>query len=167
MSTAQILFKQYQVLPPRIRRELKRLRPDSAHLLRARAYEILITLARASAPTRGRDLEERPSRVTLRYLAMIEGGGARRRSVGAYARELAVSPGYLNTLCQRQWGRSAKALIADRLVLEARRLLLYSDEPAGRIASALGFKDPSYFSRFFRTRTGRSPRRFRAEHRPV
>ena len=57
-------------------------------------------------------------------------------------------------------GRGAKGLIADRLLLEARRRLLYSDESVGRIAGALGFRDPSYFSRFFRAKTGRSPRQF-------
>lgn len=148
-----------------MQRELRRLRRDSVHLLRARVYETLITLSRAYSAARGEPAGPAPHPVTQRYLELLERGVSGRRRVGTYAKELAVSPGYLNTLCRRRLGRSAKDLIADRLVLEARRRLLYSDEPVGRIASALGFRDPSYFSRFFRARTGRSPRQFQREER--
>ena len=53
-------------------------------------------------------------------------------------------------------------MLQERLTLEARRLLLYSDESAENIGYSLGFEDPSYFSRFFRAATGRSPSEFRA-----
>lgn len=147
-----------------MQRELHRLRPDSVHLLRAQVYELLIALARAYAAVHGGDVERTPNLMVLRYREMIEQWVMSRRQVGTYAQELGISPGYLNTLCQRHAGRSAKALIADRLVLEARRLLLYTNESAARIAATLSFEDPSYFSRFFRAHTGRSPRQFQREH---
>ena len=88
-----------------------------------------------------------------------------RRVVADYTRELAVSPGHLNALCKRHLGRSAKAVIQDRLLTEARRLLLYSEDSAARIGHALGFEDPSYFTRFFHRTARRSPTAFRAEAR--
>ena len=60
---------------------------------------------------------------------------------------------------------AAKAAIQDRLAVEARRALLYSDDTAARVSYLLGFKDPSYFTRFFRRVTGRSPTAFRRQGR--
>ena len=52
-------------------------------------------------------------------------------------------------------------LIHERLLLEAKRLLRYSDLPVADIADQLNFEDPSYFSRFFKKHTGFSPSEFR------
>ncbi len=164
-AALQLTAKQASRLGRRLaamQRELHRLRRDSVHLLRAQVYEVLVTLGRAYSAFHGAPVDRAPNRVTSRYLDVIAQDGAKRRRVASYAKELAVSPGYLNTLCKRHLGKGAKELIADRMVLEARRLLLYSDESAGRIGSALGFRDPSYFGRFFRARTGRTPSQFKA-----
>lgn len=149
-----------------MQRELRRLRADSVHLLRAALYEVLVTLARHYAAIRRDVPVYEPNRVTSRYLALIGREYAHRRGVAWYARELAVSPGYLNTLCLRHTGQGAKELIAARLVLEARRRLLYTTDTAAQIAGLLGFKDPSYFARFVRARTGRSPSDFRKAAAP-
>jgi AraC family transcriptional activator of pobA len=47
------------------------------------------------------------------------------------------------------------------LVLEAKRLLLYSTATVAECGYALGFDDPAYFSRFFKAASGHSPRAFR------
>jgi AraC family transcriptional activator of pobA len=52
-------------------------------------------------------------------------------------------------------------LIRERIALEARRLLLYSDLTAGQVADRLGFEDPAYFARFFRREVGITPSAFR------
>lgn len=148
-----------------MQRELRHLRSDSVHLLRAGLYEVLITLSRSYAAARSDLPVCEPNAVTARFLALIEHEFSRRHSVAWYACELAVSPGYLNTLALRHTGRGAKELIASRLVLEARRRLLYTTDSAAQIADALGFKDPSYFARFFRARSGRSPSEFRTSPR--
>jgi len=145
-------------------------RPDGVHLLRARLYEALVTLARDYAaarggPNAGAAADRAPHPVALRYRELVARDGARRHRVAAYARELGVSPGHLNALCRRHLGRSAKLVIQDRLAAAARRALLYSDESVARVGYALGFADPSYFTRFFRRATGRSPSAFRAEAR--
>jgi AraC-like DNA-binding protein len=148
-----------------MRRELRGLRDDSAHLLRARLYEALVTLARDYSAAYGLAGAPAPNPVTLRYRELVGREAARRHHVADYARDLAVTPGHLNALCRRFLGRSAKAVIQDRLAAEARRVLLYSDESAARVGYSLGFRDPSYFTRFFRRVTGRSPTAFRAEAR--
>jgi AraC family transcriptional activator of pobA len=52
-----------------------------------------------------------------------------------------------------------------RLVLEARRRLIYAASSVSSIAADLGFKDPAYFSRFFRRHLGIGPLDFRRRHR--
>jgi AraC-like DNA-binding protein len=145
-----------------MRGELQRLRSDSSHLLRARLYETLITLRRAYALAHGRARPCEPHPLALRYGEAVEKEATRSHRVADYARQLGVSPGHLNALCRRHMGRSAKQIIQDRLLAQARRLLLYSDESAARVGYALGFQDPSYFTRFFRTATGSSPQAFRS-----
>jgi AraC family transcriptional activator of pobA len=144
-----------------MRNEIVGLKRDSVHLLRATLYEMLIMLSRVYAPRE--DLEERiVSPLALRYRESVQRSVTERHNVGDYARELAVSPGHLNAICKRDLGRGAKDVIEEQLVVEARRLLLYSDETASRVAVRLGFKDASYFSRFFRRANGCSPTEFRS-----
>jgi AraC family 4-hydroxyphenylacetate 3-monooxygenase operon regulatory protein len=52
-------------------------------------------------------------------------------------------------------------LIQQRLALEARRRLVFLAHPVNGICTELGFKDPAYFSRFFRRHCGMSPNEFR------
>jgi AraC family transcriptional activator of pobA len=76
---------------------------------------------------------------------------------------LAISPGHLSALCTQFAGTGAKALLERALASRARRMLLYTDETVDRIGASLGFKDPSYFTRFFRRETGETPSGFRGK----
>jgi AraC-like DNA-binding protein len=143
-----------------MRRELPPVRADSTHLLRAQLYEILIRLARihtAAHPTSARG----PHPVVQRYLELVEAHYRRLHRTTEYAQKLAISSGHLTALCNAHLGRSAKRVLQDRIAVEARRLLLYSDRTAEAIGHHLGFADPSYFGRFFGRMTGRSPQAFR------
>lgn len=82
-------------------------------------------------------------------------------SVERYARQLAVSATSLNRLCRSLTGVTAFELIQQRVALEARRRLVYMPMSVAAIAAELGFKDPAYFSRFFRKHSGMSPGMFR------
>jgi AraC-like DNA-binding protein len=78
-----------------------------------------------------------------------------------YADRLGYSPRTLNRVARAHTGRSAKQLIDERVVLEAKRLLSHGDAPVAEIAEQLGFDDPSNFSAYFRTRAGVTPGAFR------
>jgi AraC-like DNA-binding protein len=146
-----------------MRKELHRLRPDSEHLLRARLYEVLVMLSRLYRRQRGEQAATSPNPLALRFREMVEREAARHHGVAHYARELAVSPGHLNVICRRHLGRSAKAVIAERLSVQARRLLLYSELSTAQVGYRLGFGDPSYFARFFRRENGQTPSGFRRQ----
>ena len=53
-------------------------------------------------------------------------------------------------------------MVHTRVLLEAKRELVYTSAAVSEIAYALGFDDPAYFTRFFSKRTGMAPRTFRA-----
>ena len=78
-----------------------------------------------------------------------------------YASELNVTPGYLNDVIKSSIGQSAKEYIQNRLVLEARRLSLFTSQSFKEIGFGLGFNDPSHFSKFFKSSTGRSLQEFK------
>ncbi|MFI8415058.1 4-hydroxyphenylacetate catabolism regulatory protein HpaA [Serratia sp. NPDC078593] len=79
-----------------------------------------------------------------------------------YAQALGVTESRLNDLCRRFANRSPKRLIFDRLLREAKRLLLFSACTVHETAYHLGFKDPAYFARFFNRLEGCSPSRYRS-----
>ena len=149
----------------RMRSELRAWRDDSAHLLRARLYETLIRLARVYGQRHRVAATRTPHRVVIDFQQLVAEQGLRRHHVHAFARDLAVSPSHLRLLCRRHLGVSAKEVIQERLEVTARRQLLFTDESAEQVAASLGFRDPSYFARFFRRRTGVSPARFRESGR--
>jgi AraC-like DNA-binding protein len=80
-----------------------------------------------------------------------------------YAALMYITPHHLNALCQDLTGQTAGELIRDRVVLEAKRLLVNDEMTAAEIAWNLNFKDASYFNRFFKKATGLTPFEFRKQ----
>lgn len=143
--------------------EIGNLGGDSASLLGARLYEVLMLLARWFGRVHPGDAAEPAEGLGLRFRRLVERHHRRTHRVAGYAKMLSVSAGHLNAMVRRQLGRPPLELIQDRLALEARRLLLHTDETAARVGYALGFDDPSYFARFVKRRTGKSPTQLRRE----
>ena len=83
------------------------------------------------------------------------------RSVQEYASLMAVTPEHLTTTVKQGMGVTAGGLIRARIIIEAKRLLAYTDQTVAEICSQLQFDDPSYFGRFFKRETGQSPLAFR------
>jgi len=96
-----------------------------------------------------------------RLRARIEQRFREREPVAEHARALGLSETALRQACARVAGKSPAAMLDERALLEARRLLLYSNLTVAEIGYAIGFEDPAYFSRFFSRHTGRSPRAYR------
>ncbi len=82
-------------------------------------------------------------------------------SIADYAEALRVSRDRLHDVCKAVAGRPAIEVVHDRLIVEAKRALIYTAAGVAEIAFDLGFRDPAYFSRFFSRRTGRAPIAFR------
>jgi AraC family transcriptional activator of pobA len=80
-----------------------------------------------------------------------------------YAVELGITAAHLNALCRRLSGQSALQMIHQRLLLEAKRDLIYTSMTINQVSDRLGFSEPAYFSRFFKRGTGQSPKQFRIQ----
>ena len=81
--------------------------------------------------------------------------------VKEYAHLLHESPAHLNKVVKSITGENASEFIIKRIVLEAKRLLIYTDLSNKEISFNINYDDPSYFSRLFRKKVGTSPSEFR------
>jgi AraC family transcriptional activator of pobA len=127
---------------------------------------VLVLVARERARAAGAArLDSGQVDVFNRFRAEVETRFAQHWSVPDYAAALMLTESKLNRVCRAVAGRSAYDVAQARLLLEAKRKLLYLPVPAALIAYELGFEDPAYFWRFFRKHTGLTPAAFRKAQR--
>lgn len=98
---------------------------------------------------------------TAQFLKLIEEDYKLYHSANYYADKLNLSVKHLNNIVSKEMGKTASALIRDRITLEIKRLLSYTNKSHKEIAYGLGFKDPYYMSHFFKTQTGIRPSAFK------
>ena len=134
--------------------------PAALHLARALLWRL------ADAGGAGADRPtHRAEALYSRYLMLVEKHFHERWPHARYAETLGLNTQRLNRLTRAEIGVSALEIVHARLTREACRRLFYIAAPAETLALELGFEDPAYFSRFFKRRTGLSPRRWRMAHR--
>ena len=123
----------------------------------------LVALAGLIALAFMRCAEARSGEAALvrRFRGLVEAEFTRARPLAFYARQLGVTTTHLSRTCRATLGRSALAVLHERVATEARRKLAYTPATITRIAEDLGFVDPSAFTKFFKARAGTTPRAFR------
>ncbi len=97
------------------------------------------------------------------YEELLEAQFLTVRAVSAYAEQLSLTPNYLNYICKKVVGKTASQLLHERLIIEAQRLLVHTTQSVKEIGFLMGFDDPSYFVRFFKKYTGKTPAEFRQQ----
>jgi AraC-like DNA-binding protein len=100
----------------------------------------------------------------MAFRSLIEEHLIDKWSVRKYCDAMALRSIELVESCKKVLGCTPSEMISDRLLLEAKRQLTYSNTSSAAIAYDLGFNDAAYFSRFFKRRTGLSPSEFRRSH---
>ncbi|AXF84889.1 Arabinose operon regulatory protein [Ephemeroptericola cinctiostellae] len=99
-----------------------------------------------------------------RFRLLLESHFETEHQIGFYADQMGLSHKTLNRLCLQMVNASAKSLITDRLVLEAKRLLVHTTLPIQSIGDVLSFDEVSNFVKLFKKHTQSTPKQFRIQH---
>ncbi|HEV2478445.1 MAG TPA: AraC family transcriptional regulator [Puia sp.] len=131
-------------------------------MIRIRLLELFIVVERNDTRKKG-DNNLPPQKLALvrAFKQIIDKRFRELKLPKEYAEQLHVTPNYLNAVCHELVGKTAGDLIRDRVVLEAKRLLVNADLSITQIAYELNFADGSYFTKFFRKYAGVTPEEFR------
>jgi len=151
----------------RIQQENESLNKDKEELLRAQLNLLLLDLKRLFIQQHERIMPAAsvPSELVKKFRICVEKNFMHLHKPGEYADLLNVSTGHLNDVVKDAVGVPSTDVINERLLLEIKRMLFHSDESINEIAHVLNFDDISYFSRFFKTHAGESPKDFRVRIR--
>jgi AraC family transcriptional regulator, transcriptional activator of pobA len=139
--------------------------PESAELRRHLLSAALLWAQRwREAQLEGGGATSADVQLQQQFLETLERDFAESHEAGHYAAELGVTTGTLSRTLTRLSGRPTKQLILDRVLLEAARLLRFSDLSVKEIAARLGFTDQFAFSKAFKRQRGEAPLDFRNRH---
>lgn len=134
--------------------------------LRYQLCALILRLGLSSAAPTGEAKHLGPARQRFeRFRTLLEANYSGWHHIGRYANALGCTQKSLNRSAQEATGLTAKDCIAQRLALEAKRLLAHTDRPIYLIAEGLGFDEATNFAKFFRRQAGQSPAEFRTAHR--
>ncbi len=96
---------------------------------------------------------------------LLEESFTSQKSISYYASQLNISAKHLNRITQTVMQKTASEIITERVILEAKRMLMYLDESLVEIAFRLGYEEYSYFARMFRKNSGITPSQFIKNHK--
>lgn len=82
-----------------------------------------------------------------------------------YAELMNISEKHLNRICKETLNKTTGNLIIERIILEAKRLLIHSKQTVSEVSLELGFEDNSYFSRVFKKQTNETPSEFQNKYK--
>ncbi len=133
---------------------------DMLQMLLKRLIIIITRLAKQQFLT-DEDLTDQKLDIVRRYNLLVENHYKKQHRVKFYADQLNRSPKTLANFFALYNNKSPLAIIQERVVLEAKRLLMYTDKSSKEIAYELGFEDAAYFSNFFKKLMAVSPTEFR------
>jgi AraC family transcriptional activator of pobA len=135
--------------------------PLQDDLVKILVIKLFIEIARAQVPTIQLTGNAYNHTLLKSFQKLIATNYAQLRLPKQYAALLYITPNHLNALCNDFLGVSAGRLIRDRVILEAKRLLINLELRIAEIADQLSFADQSYFIKFFKKYEGITPEKFR------
>ena len=103
--------------------------------------------------------------ITRKFKALLFKDYKHIKRPSDYARELHISTPYLNEAVKLTSGFTVSYWIQKMIIVEAKRLLYYTDHPVKKIAYELGYDDYAYFSRIFTRAEKMSPMTYRRKYR--
>ena len=130
-------------------------------LIRTLLIQVFILLARTNADNTQK--QSTPYNYTLlkSFQKLVEKSYKTLKLPKQYAELVYITPNHLNAVCNDILGISAGEVIRNRVILEAKRLLINRNMSVAEIANELNFSDNSYFTKFFKKYTASTPEEFR------
>jgi AraC-like DNA-binding protein len=159
LSDAEV--KKLEVIYERIMEEYKDRKGDKTELIAIKILELLVECDRLYPDVQTNSKEFILHDILDKFNELLEKNASKQRTVKFYAVALHIHPNYLNSLCQRYTGLSAKETINTHIINEAKYLLASSSLGINEIANKLGFEHSEYFYTFFRKCIGMSPGQYR------
>lgn len=134
---------------------------DKPNLRLLRTYLDLLLLQLGKYSTAENITPEGNTLKLRRLEQLIEKNFRTLKQPGNYADLMNLSPSYLNNICTENLNKTLTELIQQRIILEAKRLLAYSDMNVNEVATKLNYDNTSYFVRLFKKNTGTTPEEFK------
>jgi AraC-like DNA-binding protein len=95
---------------------------------------------------------------------LLETNYKNQKQVNYYAKQIIITEKRLNQATTKVLGKSPKEFIANRVILEAKRILAHTTESVKEIAYQLGFEEPTNFIKYFKKHTSVTPTEFREQN---
>ncbi|MCX6217532.1 helix-turn-helix transcriptional regulator [Spirosoma sp.] len=99
-----------------------------------------------------------------RFRSLVDENFGKNWALTQYANQLNITAHNLNSIVKSVCNKTASDIIKERILLEAKQLLQFSDDTIAEITNRLGFEDSSYFARYFKKHTSASPMEFRKQY---
>ncbi|RKO68807.1 helix-turn-helix domain-containing protein [Sphingobacterium puteale] len=155
-------YQELETLYNLIIAELKRpTHPNQAQILHNYLYNMILVTELVYQPRKIQVIPNRQQVLVSEFKSLANEFLYEHWSVDNYAEKLNVSSRTLQTAFSVIEGISPKLWLNERLCLEIKRLLTFESKTINEISFLLGFKEASYFVKFFKTRTGITPSEFR------
>ncbi len=151
-----------------IKQEIDSYKEKDKHILRALLYQTLKSLDRIYIlkNTSSGNTENVKNRHADTFIKLVDIGYKQNHSIRYYADKLCITPNYLNEQIKSAKGINAKQVIHNKIIQEAKKMLLYTSDSMSDIAASLNYENTSYFIRFFRRQTGYTPLQYRNANKP-
>jgi AraC-like DNA-binding protein len=134
-----------------------------ANILHSLLTAFLIQASRQTAENISRT-KNNDYQIALQFIELVEQHYQSLRKVNDYVDLMSVSAKSLSKSLQTAIGKTPKQFIDDRILLESKRMLVYSNESIKEISFTLGFEEPNNFSKFFKEQTRLTPSEFKKQH---
>lgn len=108
------------------------------------------------------DKQENQPNLYSSFIDLLYSEPVVKNNVAYYADLLNTSPQNVNSACRKTADKSATEVLADFILAEAKRLLIYTRKSVSEISFELEFNDPSHFVKFFKRHSGQTPAHFRS-----